>query len=60
VDKLTKRFMAEGVKVHPEPVQVVRTLSRIRFGSFATREEAMAAANAVGKAGVKAVVVKAK
>jgi hypothetical protein len=60
VDKLTKRFMAEGVKVHPEPVQVVRTLSRIRFGSFATREEAMAAANAASKAGVKAVVVKAK
>jgi len=60
VDKLTKRFMAEGVKVHPEPVQVVRTLSRIRFGSFATREEAMAAANAAGKVGVMAVVVKAK
>lgn len=59
VDRLTKRFMAEGIKVHPEPVQVVRTLSRIRFGSFATREEAVAAANAVGKAGVKAVVVKA-
>ena len=60
VDKLTKRFMAEGVKVHPEPVQVVRTLSRIRFGSFATREEATAAAHAAGKAGVKAAVVKAK
>ena len=60
VDKLTKRFMAEGVKVHPEPVQVVRTLSRIRFGSFATREDAVAAAHAAGKAGVKAVVVKAK
>jgi cell division protein FtsN len=60
VDKLTKRFLAEGVKVHPEPVQVVRTLSRIRFGSFATREDAMVAANAAGKVGVKAVVVKAK
>jgi len=59
VDKLTKRFLAEGVKVHPEPVQVVRTLSRIRFGSFATRENAMAAVNAAGKAGVKAVVVTA-
>jgi cell division septation protein DedD len=60
VDKLTKRFMAEGIKVHPEPVQVVRTLSRIRFGSFATREDALAAAHAAGKAGVKAAVVKAK
>ena len=59
VDKLTKRFLAEGVKVHPEPVQVVRTLSRIRFGSFATRADATAAVNAAGKAGVKAVVVTA-
>lgn len=59
VDRLTKRFLAEGVKVHPEPVQVVRTLSRIRFGSFATRDDAQTAANVVGKAGVKAVVVKA-
>lgn len=57
VDKLTKRFLAEGVKVYPEPVQVVRTLSRIRFGSFATRADATAAVNAAGKAGVKAVVV---
>jgi cell division septation protein DedD len=60
VDNLTKRFLDEGVKVYPEPVQVVRTLSRIRFGSFATREDAMVAVNAAGKAGVKAVVVKAK
>jgi len=59
VDKLTKRFLAEGLKVHPEPVQVVRTLSRIRFGNFATREDAMAAVNAADKAGVKAVVVTA-
>jgi cell division septation protein DedD len=59
VDKLTKRFLAEGVKVYPEPVQVVRTLSRIRFGSFATRADATAAVNAAGKAGVKAVVVTA-
>jgi len=59
VDKLTKRFKAEGLKVHPEPVQVVRTLSRIRFGSFATRADATAAVNAAGKAGVKAVVVTA-
>ena len=60
VDKLTKRYLAEGIKVHPEPVQVVRTLSRIRFGSFATREDAMAAADAAAKAGVQAVVVNVK
>ena len=60
VDRLTKRFLAEGIKVHPEPVQVVRTLSRIRFGSFATRADAMAAADAAVKVGVKAVVVEVK
>ncbi len=60
VDKLTKRYLAEGLKVHPEPVQVVRTLSRIRFGSFAAREEAMAAADAAAKVGVQAVVVSVK
>ena len=60
VDRLTKRFLAEGIKVHPEPVQVVRTLSRIRFGSFATRADAVAAADAAVKVGVNAVVVKVK
>ena len=56
---MTKLFLAEGIKVHPEPVQVVRTLNRIRFGSFATRDDALAAAAAAGEMGVKAVVVKA-
>ncbi len=60
VEKLTKLFLAEGIKVYPEPVQVVRTLSRIRFGSFATKEDAAAAAREVGEAGLKAVVVKSK
>ncbi len=60
IAKLTKRFNAEGIKVHPEPVQVVRTLSRIRFGSFATQDDAKAAAVSVGDDGIKAVVVKSK
>jgi cell division protein FtsN len=60
IDKLSQRFLREGIKVRPEPVQVVRTLSRIRFGSFATKEEAAAAAIEAGKVGLKAVVVKAK
>jgi cell division septation protein DedD len=60
VDKLTQRFLLEGIKIHPEPVQVVRTLSRVRFGSFATREDAAAAAGKVGAAGLKAEVVKSK
>jgi hypothetical protein len=60
VAKLSQRFLEEGITVHPEPVQVVRTLSRIRFGSFATQEEAAVAAREVADAGVKAVVVKYK
>jgi len=59
-DKLTQRLLAEGVKVYPEPVQVVRTLSRIRFGSFATKEDAATAAREVGEVGLKANVVKSK
>ena len=60
VDKLTRRFLEEGIKVHPEPVQVVRTLSRIRFGNFATQEEAAAVAREVGKAGLRANAVKSR
>jgi cell division septation protein DedD len=60
VDKLTQRFLAEGVVVHPEPVQVVRTLSRVRFGSFASKEDATAAAHEVAETGLKAAVVKMK
>ncbi|MGW8312802.1 MAG: SPOR domain-containing protein [Desulfuromonadales bacterium] len=60
VDKLTKRFLDEGVTVHPEPVQVVRTLSRIRFGRFATKEDAAAAAREIKDAGLQVEVVKLK
>jgi hypothetical protein len=60
LEKLKKRFLAEGVQVKSEPIQVVRTLSRVRFGSFASKEDAADAASAVAKAGVKATVVKAK
>ena len=60
VEKLKERFLAEGIKVKAEPVQVVRTLSRIRFGSFATKADATAAASSVSTAGIKDVVVKAK
>jgi cell division protein FtsN len=60
LEKIKKRFFAEGVQVKSEPVQVVRTLSRVRFGSFASKEDAADAASAVAKAGVKATVVKAK
>ena len=60
LEKIKKRFLAEGFQVKSEPVQVVRTLSRVRFGSFASKEDAAEAASAVAKAGVKATVVKAK
>ncbi len=60
VDKLSQRFAKEGIKVHAEPVQVVRTLSRIRFGQFATREDALAKASELDAAGVQAQVVRAK
>jgi flagellar basal body-associated protein FliL len=59
LEKIKKRFLAEGVQVKSEPVQVVRTLSRVRFGSFASKEDAADAASIVAKAGVKAAVVKA-
>ncbi len=58
--KVKERFLAEGIQVKSEPVQVVRTLSRVRFGSFATRQDAAAAASTVATDGLKAVVVKAK
>jgi hypothetical protein len=60
VDKLTKRFLDEGITVHPEPVQVVRTLSRIRFGRFATKEDAAVAARKINDAGLQVEVVKLK
>jgi hypothetical protein len=60
LEKIKKRFLAEGVQVKSEPVQIVRTLSRVRFGCFARKDDAAAAASVVAKAGVKATVVKAK
>lgn len=60
IEKLTQRFLAEGITVHPEPVQVVRTLNRVRFGSFATKEDATVAAREAAEAGLKAAVVKSK
>lgn len=60
LEKLTKRFQDEGISIKSEPVQVVRTLSRIRFGSFASKKAAAEAASAVADAGVKVTVVKTK
>ncbi|MBW2688481.1 MAG: SPOR domain-containing protein [Deltaproteobacteria bacterium] len=60
VEKLSQRLLAEGIRVYPEPVQVVRTLSRVRFGSFATKEDAAVAAREVARVGLKTEVVKSK
>ncbi len=60
IEKLSQRFLEEGIKTHAEPVQVVRTLSRIRFGSFATKEDATAAVQEVAEVGIKAVVITSK
>lgn len=60
IDKLSQRFLKEGIKVYPEPVQVVRSLNRIRFGSFATKQDATDAAQKIAESGVKAEVVKFK
>jgi len=60
IDTLTKRFLEEEITVHSEPVQVVRTLSRIRFGSFASKADAAAAAQEISKTGLKVEVVKSK
>jgi len=38
----------------------VRTLSRVLFGSFASKEDATAAAHQVSQNGLKAAVVKSK
>lgn len=60
VEKLSQRFVTEGFKVFPEPVQVVRTLSRVLFGSFATKEDAVVAAREATESGLKAEAVKYK
>jgi cell division septation protein DedD len=60
VEKLSQRFHDEGVKAYTEPVKVTRTLSRIRFGRFATKEDAASAAQKAAEVGLSAAVVKYK
>lgn len=60
VKKLSQRFLEQGIEVYPEPVQVVKTLSRVRFGSFATKDEADTAAREAGETGLKAAIVKSR
>ncbi|MEJ2519611.1 MAG: SPOR domain-containing protein [Desulfuromonadales bacterium] len=60
IKRLTQKFLEQGIKVYPEPVRVTKKLSRVRFGSFATRDEAVAAADALAEAGVETVVIKSR
>jgi cell division protein FtsN len=60
VKKLSQRFLEQGVKVYAEPVQVVKTLSQVRFGSFATKDEADTAAREAGETGLQAAIVKSR
>jgi hypothetical protein len=60
IDALKQRLTKEGIPVKEEPVEVKRTLSRVRFGSFPNEEKALAAVQEVEKAGIQAMVVKAE
>ncbi|MGK2905217.1 MAG: SPOR domain-containing protein [Desulfuromonadales bacterium] len=60
VEKLSQRFLEEGVKAYSEPVKVTRTLSRIRFGRFTTKEDAASAARKAAEVGLSAAVVRYK
>lgn len=60
VEALTARFLKEGIRAKSEPIEMKKTLSRVRFGSFTTRDEAEAAAREAGEAGVKSTVVKGR
>src|SRR6185369_7215379 len=60
LDRQVSRFEAKGIKVHLEPVKVAKTLHLIRFGSFAIRTEAEAAARTAAAGGVQVEVVRTR
>lgn len=60
IDQQVSRFAAKGMKVQLEPVYVVKRVHLFRFGSFATRAEAEAAARAVSAGGVPVEVVRSR
>ncbi|MDH3999306.1 MAG: hypothetical protein OET90_10765, partial [Desulfuromonadales bacterium] len=60
VDNLRKRFLAEGIKAQKIPVEVTRTLSRIRFGGFNSENEAEEQASKAVAAGMSVKVVKSR
>lgn len=58
IDRQVRRFAVKGIKVHLEPVQVSKTLHRLRFGSFASLAEAEAASRTASAAGLQVEVVR--
>ena len=60
VHAMQQRFEKEGIKTELVQVEVVRTLNRICFGEFATRDQAKEEAAKMAAAGIKVTVVKAK
>ncbi len=60
VEKLKQRFQQEGIQAEAVPVKVVRTLSRIHFGGFASKADAAAVAHEAEVAGFKTEIFKVK
>jgi len=60
IDKQVRRFTTKGLTVHLEPVQIATKAHLIRFGSFANRTEAAAAARIASVNGVQVQVVRSR
>lgn len=58
ISQMIERLTGEGVKVEEEPLDVMRTISLVRFGGFADQATAGDVAAKARKAGIAAGVVK--
>jgi cell division septation protein DedD len=58
ISQMTERLTSEGVKVEEEPLDVMRTISLVRFGGFADQATAGDVAAKARRAGIAAEVVK--
>jgi cell division septation protein DedD len=56
--QMSERLTNQGFKVQEEPVEVMRTISLVRFGGFNDKTAADEAANRARRAGIAAEVVK--
>jgi hypothetical protein len=60
IDKQVSRFAAKGMTVHLEPMQAVKTVHLIRFGSFTTQTEAETVARVASVVGVQVQVLRSR